>query len=165
MTDEIDPDDYDFSLKVASQTELVGAILVRSQVIEEILREAYAHEKGLDGPRAVNERWTFGKLLNEFRALFPDEEVLLGWLDGAKEARDDAAHSTFLIGIYVSEVLRDYPDQEAVQRFNQKALCKDAEGVEMTLRKMLAFRAERYGHTPFDMSAEPGRCLISRLPV
>ena len=91
------------------------------------MREAIAHEKGLDGPRDVNERWTFGKLKNEFCVLFPEEEDLCELLEISTTARNEVAHSSFLIGIFVSEVLCDYPDQEAVQRFNQKALRKDVE--------------------------------------
>ena len=110
-----------FEIKSMPPLQLVGEILARAQLIEELMRVYIVNgSKKYRDPRQVN--GTFGKLKVDFKKIY-QEEGLLESLDDANEARNDIAHNSFLIGWFIGYLLKGHRKVD-IDRFNHRPLEK-----------------------------------------
>jgi len=130
---------------VLSVPELIGEILARSQIIEEILRLAIAHRAG-SSPREIE--GTFGVLKGRFKDLYPEEQQLISWLESANESRNEAAHSDVLVAAFIGSILEG-GDPIAVERFTRKGIRKSLYVMQDCLVYMLEFATRNELATAF----------------
>lgn len=121
---------YDMSFN-----ELMGAIFVRSQFIEQLMREMLKKHQSYRIPRNFNEK-TFGSLLNDLKLLYPDlqdikegDYIMLGTtmyddLVDARDIRNEAAHGTFLVGLTVMDLLHNYGSKADKRRLVLRGMRK-----------------------------------------
>lgn len=128
-----------------SVPELIGEILARSQVIEEIMRLAIAHRAG-SSPREI--AGTFGVLKGRFTELYPEEEQLISSLESANESRNEAAHSDVLVAAFIGSILEG-GDPIAVERYTRKGVRKSLYLMQDCLVYMLRFATENELPTEF----------------
>lgn len=140
-------------LRSMSFLELIGAIFVRSQLIEQIMRELILAKKFYAAPRDFDKK-TFGRLLSEFVKLYPDiknneapeewkERVdfsLYSSLNDAKEIRNDAAHGEYLTHITIKDLMPN-SQSDGIDRLTMKATRKNAEIMDEALIKIWNYRA------------------------
>ncbi len=129
--------------------EIIGAIFTRSQVIEQLMRQAIEKKDDFEVPSDF-ERKTFGGLLAIFSQLYPEIKIsdppgypdlsLYGWLESAKKSRDSAAHGDFLGNFAISQLLHDYGTD--LDRFIHKGMRKSLWGIDEALFRMIAFCQE-----------------------
>jgi hypothetical protein len=137
--------------------ELIGAIFVRSQLIEQVMRELIMTKKGYSLPDDFD-RKTFGWLLNEFSKLYPEVKVnkaplewqqhhdmsLYASLKDAKEVRDSAAHGDYLAHITAKDLM-PAKDGKGIDRLTTKAARKSAMVMDAALIEVWNFRAGLMG--------------------
>lgn len=131
-----------------SFNEMIGAIFMRSQIIEQLMREMIQLKTDHLIPNNF-EKLTYGRLLTIFKDLYPDicipydsrlpQYHLLGDLNDAKEARDDAAHGHFLTGIFIMDLLHDYGSVLSKRRFIMKGLRKDLWVIDDAMRQLMVY--------------------------
>ena len=134
-----------------SMIELMGLILVRAQILEELMRlyivdgfDRYRHARDVKG--------TFGTLKQQFKTLYPEEAELLGWLDIANEVRNEVAHSEFLVSGWIRDALEGH-DSEAVDRFVLKGTRKSLWAIDECVAHFMRFRSN---HPIQDGGGSPG---------
>lgn len=118
-----------------SFNELVGAIFVRSQFIEQLMREMLKMHPSYSVPRNFDEK-TFGSLLKDLEPLYPDLKdikmdgyTMLGtsMYDDLKDARDirnEAAHGSYLVGLTIMDLLHNYGSNAGSRRLILKGMRK-----------------------------------------
>lgn len=118
-----------------SFNELVGAIFVRSQFIEQLMRDMLRMHPNYSEPNNFNEK-TFGSLLNDLKPLYPDLQdtkvgnyTMLGtsMYDDLKDARDirnEAAHGDYLVGLTIMDLLHNYGSKANKRHFILKSMRK-----------------------------------------
>lgn len=133
--------------------ELIGAIFVRSQLIEQIMRELIMLQESYVVPTNFD-RKTFGGLLSDFVKLYPeikDNKVPDEWkehvdlslhssLKDANEVRNDAAHGEYLTLVTIRDLMPD-KDAEGIDRLTMKSIRKNAEIMDKALIEIWNFRA------------------------
>lgn len=129
--------------------ELIGAIFVRSQIIEEIMR-ALIEEKLTETDIPQNfSRLTYGGLLKLLAELYPEikqspvgpewgDMSLYADLLNAKEVRDDAAHGDYISHLNAAKLMTS-DKQGAVDRLTLKAARKSAMAMDDALFKLSDF--------------------------
>lgn len=137
---------YDMSFN-----EMVGAIFMRSQIIEQLMREMIMRYPNYKIPKDFDKQ-TYGGLLHIFSDLYPDitkpyddrlPEYSLHWdLLAAKEARDNGAHGHFLIGVFILDLLHDYGKPLDKNRFIMKGLRKDLWVVDEAMAQLMNYCGE-----------------------
>lgn len=132
--------------------ELIGAIFIRSQLIEQIMRELLQQSGTYVAPPKF-ERKTFGALLADLVKHYPaikknpvpeawqphHDASLYASLMGAKNVRDSAAHGDYLAHVTIKNLL---PGQNAVDRLTMKAAREGATVMDEALVAIWNFRAE-----------------------
>lgn len=116
-----------------SLLELIGAMFIRSQVIEQIMREMLTANQAYNIPSNFD-RKTFGGLLKDFAKVYPDikdsehtgwsDQSLYAYLKTAKYIRDEAAHGYFLSSMAYHQLLHDYGQNADTDRVLHKSLRK-----------------------------------------
>jgi hypothetical protein len=144
---------YDQSvLRNMSFLELIGAIFVRSQLIEQIMRELILAKEGYVAP-ADFEKKTFGWLLNKFATLYPEikeNDVPPEWkehldmslyasLKDANEVRNDAAHGEYLVHVTLIDLMPG-KDAKGINRLTMKAIRENASIMDKALIDAWNFR-------------------------
>jgi len=117
--------------------QLAGEILARAQLIEELMR-AYVvnNSTKYSDPRQV--RGTFGQLKVKFKEIYPKEKELLEILDYANDVRNDIAHSSFLIGWFIEDLLKGHKKAD-IDRFNHRTLEKMFNVVDACVFEFIKF--------------------------
>lgn len=109
-------------IKAMPTLQLVGEVLARAQLIEEIMRAYIVNGSAkYSDPRQV--RGTFGSLRFQFNKIYPNEGTLLTSLESANDVRNDVAHNTFLINWFFEDLLKGVRKRD-VNRFNHRSLEK-----------------------------------------
>ena len=135
---------YDMSLN-----ELVGAIFVRSQVIEQLMRQMLEMNKSYTLP-ADFDRKTFGSLLIDFAICYPDIKIpkhpdypdttLYADLVDARDIRNDAAHGDYLANMSIAELMHDYGEEaENINRYLHKGIRKSLWAIDYCMMGMLEY--------------------------
>ncbi len=119
-----------------SFNEVVGAIFVRSQFIEEMMRRMLILDQNYKPPKNFDEK-TFGGLLNDLKKVYPDindlktddKYIMPGTtmyedLDSARTIRNEAAHGDYLVGLTVLDLLHNYGSRASRNRFILKGMRK-----------------------------------------
>ena len=118
-----------------SFNELMGAIFVRSQFIEQLMREMLKKHQGYRIPQNFDEK-TFGSLLHDLKPLYPDlqdvkegDYIMLGTsmyddLVDARDIRNEAAHGSFLVELTIMDLLHNYGSKANTRRFVLKGMRK-----------------------------------------
>lgn len=118
-----------------SFNELMGAIFVRSQFIEQLMREMLKKHQGYRVPQNFEEK-TFGSLLYDLKPLYPDlqdikegDYMMLGTsmysdLIDARDIRNEAAHGSFLVGLTIMDLLHNYGSKANKRRFVLRGMRK-----------------------------------------
>jgi len=133
--------------------ELIGAIFVRSQLIEQIMRQLIMAKEGYNPPIDFNKK-SFGWLLNEFLRLYPEikkntvpsewqkhlDLSLYAHLKTAKEVRDDAAHGEYLAHVTIKDLMPG-KHGKGIDRLTMKAIRENATIMDESLIKLWNFRA------------------------
>lgn len=133
--------------------ELIGAIFVRSQLIEQIMRELIIAIESYTAP-ANFERKPFGDLLTELTRLYPEikenpvppewqkhlDQSLYSYLNDAKEVRNDAAHGDYLVHLTIEDLLPD-KHAEGINRLTMKTTRESAQIMDKALVEIWNFRA------------------------
>lgn len=147
--------EYDQSiLWKMSFLELIGAIFVRSQLIEQIMRQLILAKEGYKIPVDFETK-TYGGLLTEFAKLYPElkenkippeyqkqiDMSLYSSLKDAKEVRDSAAHGDYLESITIKNLMPGQED-ESINRYVLKGVRKSALVMDTTLIELWNFRTE-----------------------
>ena len=128
--------------------ELIGAIFVRSQIIEEIMRALIREKLGHELP-ANFDRMTFGGLLSKLADVYPEIKIsppppeygdlsLYSDLLNAKNVRDDAAHGDYISHLNAVKLMTS-DKQGAVDRLTVKAARKSALAMDDALFKLSEF--------------------------
>jgi hypothetical protein len=122
-------------IKALPELELSALILIRSQIIEELMRmyiasksEEYSHPRQVKG--------TFGSLRHKFTKLYPEERDFLEWLEIANETRNDIAHYNQLISLFIEDILED---RKASNRLNHRMLEKQLSAMEECVSQFFIF--------------------------
>ena len=125
-------------MKALSPFELVGMILARAQLLEELMRmEILRKIKRYSHPRQI--KGTFGVVKSHFKKLYPTATILHEALDDANEVRNSIAHDSFLISWFLEGKLKDHP-KKYVDHFNHKTLEKHLHVVDNCLVEFMKFR-------------------------
>lgn len=118
-----------------SFNELMGAIFVRSQFIEQLMREMLKKHQGYRIPQNFEEK-TFGSLLHDLKPLYPDlqdtkegDYMMLGTsmyndLIDARDIRNEAAHGSFLVGLTIMDLLHNYGSKANKRHFVLRGMRK-----------------------------------------
>ena len=132
--------------------ELIGAIFVRAQLIEQILRELIMKKESYIIP--VNfDRKGFGWLLVECAKLYPEikenkvppewqdvDMSLYSTLNDAKDTRDSAAHGDYLAYVTIKELMPG-KHYKGMDRLTVKTTRKSAMVMDNALIELWNFRA------------------------
>lgn len=132
-----------------SLNELVGAIFVRSQVIEQLMRQMLEMNESYTVP-ADFDRKTFGGLLRDFTRHYPDiktpkhpdypDMTLYADLVDARDIRNDAAHGDHLANMSVAELMHDYgKEAESINRFLHKGIRKSLWAIDYCMMGMIEY--------------------------
>lgn len=132
-----------------SLNELVGAIFVRSQVIEQLMREMLRMDDSYVLPADFDKK-TFGSLLVDFAKSYPDIKVpkhsdypdmtLYSDLIDARDIRNDAAHGYHLANMTVAELLHDYGEKaEDINRYIHKGIRKSLWAIDFCMMGMIEY--------------------------
>lgn len=135
---------YDMSLN-----ELVGAIFVRSQVIEQLMRQMLEMSESYTVPENFA-RKTFGSLLIDFARCYPDiktpkhpdypDMTLYADLTDARDIRNDAAHGDHLANMSVAELMHDYGEKaESINRYLHKGIRKSLWAIDYCMMGMIEY--------------------------
>lgn len=135
--------------------ELMGAIFIRSQIIEQLIREMILATEAYQEPKDFDKK-TFGQLLKIFEDLYPEIKqpkdpkwptmTLYEDLRIAKEARDEAAHGDFLVHLSVIDLLTgEKVKEKSIDRLTLKAARKSAMAMDDAVFKLWNFRANLAG--------------------
>lgn len=131
-----------------SFVELVGCIFIRSQVIEQLMRQLLENHGEYVVPSDF-ERKTFGTLLIDFAKFYPEvktpehasfpDMTLYSSLENAKDVRNDAAHGYHLAGLGVAQMLDGYGLKAEIDRFNLRTVQKGLKAVDMCIFELFEF--------------------------
>lgn len=131
-----------------SFAELTGCIFIRSQAIEQLMRQLLENHSNYTVP-ANFERKTFGQLLTDFARQFPDIKIpkdtnypdmtLYSTMKNARDIRNDAAHGYYLAGLAVAQVLDGYGRKADIDRFNLRSIQKSLMAVDICVFELLEF--------------------------
>lgn len=135
-------------LSEMSFVELVGCIFIRSQVIEQLMRQLLESHREYVVPSDF-ERKTFGALLIDFAKFYPEiktpehanfpDMTLYSSLENARDVRNDAAHGYHLVGLGVAQMLDGYGLKAEIDRFNLRAVQKGLKAVDMCIFELFEF--------------------------
>lgn len=132
-----------------SLNELVGAIFVRSQVIEQLMRQMLEISESYSVPANFDKK-TFGSLLVDFTKHYPDIKVpkhpgfpdmtLYSDLIDARDIRNDAAHGYHLANMSIAELLHDYGGKaEDINRYIHKGIRKSLWAIDYCMISMIEY--------------------------
>jgi hypothetical protein len=131
-----------------SFSELTGSIFIRSQVIEQLMRQLLENHNGY---RVANNfsRKTFGQLLIDFSQIYPDiktpqtdgypDMTLHSSFEIARDIRNDAAHGYYLIGLGVAEMLDEYGSKIEIDRYNLRTLQKSLMSIDQCIFEFIEY--------------------------
>ncbi len=128
--------------------ELMGAIFVRSQLIEQVMCQLI-QERAPEGLPASFDKWTFGRLLKRFDQLYPEARVGPGgvedlsvwaWLSSALDARNEAAHGDYLTHLAIHDLMKDYGANISLDRITLRAAQKSLKCLDQAMVEILQFR-------------------------
>jgi hypothetical protein len=132
---------YKDRLESMSYMELIGSVLGRAQIIEEVMRmmivrasDTFVHPRQVKG--------TFDYLVVQFKELYPNEGFLIDLLETGRDTRNGAAHDDLLVALFISDLLSDEHSEEDIDRFNRRGMRKTVEGMDWLLKEMLKFLRE-----------------------
>jgi hypothetical protein len=131
-----------------SFSELTGSIFIRSQVIEQLMRQLLESHGGYHVPDNFD-RKTFGQLLIDFSQTYPDiktpeneaypDMTLYSSLEIARDIRNDAAHGYYLIGLGVAEMLDGYGSKVEIDRYNLRTLQKSLMSIDQCIFELIEY--------------------------
>lgn len=143
-----------------SFAELTGCIFIRSQVIEQLMRQLLESHDRYTMPNDF-ERKTFGALLIDFSKYYPaiktpkeptyPDMTLYSSLENARDIRNDAAHGYYLAGLGVAQMLDSYGTNVDIDRFNLRAIQKSLKAIDMCIFELLEFISDN--NLKIDLSA------------
>lgn len=134
--------------------ELIGAIFVRAQLIEQIMRELTLRKDGYEPPDDF-ERKTYGQLLAIFVSLYPEikdnnvppdykehiDMSLHASLKNANDVRNSAAHGDYLAHVSTKDLM-PAKDGDGVDRLTMKSARKSAMAMDTALIELWNYRAK-----------------------
>lgn len=151
-----------FEIKTMPTFQLVGEILARAQLLEELMRAYIVNgSKKYNHPRQV--RGTFGQLKMNFKKIYSREKNLLDCLDSANETRNDIAHNSFLIDWFVKDLLRGYKEAD-IDRFNHKGLEKMLDIMDSCLVEFQKFM-KRVSLKTYDLKISQSRPILFKRTI
>lgn len=128
--------------------ELTGSIFIRSQVIEQLMRQLLECHDDYELPTNFD-RKTFGQLLIDFSKYYPDIKTpkhsgfpdlnLYSSLENARDIRNDAAHGYYLAGLGIAEMLDGYGSKLEIDRFNLRAVQKSLQAIDMCIFEFIDY--------------------------